>query len=683
MSCVGTLEEFSNNLVASGVAGLEHNNSAYLCDKYLSKYMTKTPTASKEWEAASRSVTEEYVTREGNENKTLHSLVARHMSEVTKGLSFPRDYAHFVLGGGKLVRNSAGSPLKCSLTSQTLESIAPPEPTDAATADASNTRFPPFTWKNAKKRYSKRVGNDELELYSWCALHWVPRKTCVVQFFGYHDKPSWPLPESYSKWTLALYKPWRGKPEETLGDHATYASSLEAYLSDPQSCIPRQTWVQIQRAKRNEIGVDLSEGDATTGAPAYTPTEQTERSNTAHTAAAAAADSACAGAHAMGHEDPQDLPDSLFNSLRKEVPLEHCWSGDPCGQYSDLTFSALLKKSEQDTLLERDKTLSGTESELKLFEEHIHNPTNVKSKEQKFLVYHNLYYHYLWDLYEKGLLPEPPPTQLVKIEGLPGVGKTFVIMCLRNIARRIKQSNGADLTSAPTGAASFLINGRTHYRLYSIPTQKKQFKAAPKNLSISNADRVRELHTNAMNAEVVLMDEDSMVGRELLAHIEHRHCELRNLPLILDDDGHALTREPVGTGEISLPTLHPSISNRPWGGFRFIYKFGDVNQLPPVLMKPVYDTRPGMADTSSQCGRVAFKNFIDPPDETQAESTVVIMECVLRQDDEQFKDILDHVRNGTLVRADHHVKFIFNKMLYNMPDHEKELFRHAIHLVPQ
>ena len=221
-------------------------------------------------------------------------------------------------------------------------------------------------------------------------------------------------------------------------------------------------------------------------------------------------------------------------------------------------------------------------------------------------------------------MPEPPPTQLVKIEGLPGVGKTFVIMCLCNIARHVKQSNGANLTSAPTGAASFLISGRTHYRLYSIPTQKKKFKAAQKILSISNADRVRELHTNAMNANVVLMDKDSMVGRELLAHIEHRHCELRDLPLILDDDNHALTREPVGTGEFSLPTLHPSISNRPCDGFWFVYNSGDVNQLPPVLIKPVYDTRSGMADTSSQCGRAAFKNCIDPPDETQAESTVVV-----------------------------------------------------------
>ena len=109
-----------------------------------------------------------------------------------------------------------------------------------------------------------------------------------------------------------------------------------------------------------------------------------------------------------------------------------------------------------------------------------------------------------------------------------------------------------------------------------------------------------------LNADIVLTDNGSMVGRELLAHIEHRHCELHNLPLILDDDRHAPTCEPAGAREFSLPTLHPSISNRPWDGFWFVYNFGDVNELPPVLVKHVYDTRPGMADTSSQCGRVAF-----------------------------------------------------------------------------
>ena len=79
-----------------------------------------------------------------------------------------------------------------------------------------------------------------------------------------------------------------------------------------------------------------------------------------------------------------------------------------------------------------------------------------------------------------------------------------------------------------------------------------------------------------------------------------------------------------------------------------------------------------------------LKNCTDPPDETQAESTVLIMECVLRREkNEEIKDLLDHVRNDTLVRADHHVKSISNKILYHLPDYKQAMFRHAIHLVSQ
>jgi hypothetical protein len=147
--------------------------------------------------------------------------------------------------------------------------------------------------------------------------------------------------------------------------------------------------------------------------------------------------------------------------------------------------------------------------------------------------------------------------------------------------------------------------------------------------------------------------------------------------------GQALTRKPNDGREFNLPKLHPSILNRPWDGFLFIYKLGDVNQLPPVLIKPVYDTRSGKAESLSQCSCVSLEKIIDPSDETQAQSTVVIMECVLLQNDQQFKDLIDHVRNSTLVRADHNIKFIFNKMLYNLPNYDQVIFCHAIHPVPR
>ena len=57
-------------------------------------------------------------------------------------------------------------------------------------------------------------------------------QTTVVQFFGYNDRPSWSLFDNYSNWTLALYKPWKYKPEETKGTHSIYDNALENYLLD-------------------------------------------------------------------------------------------------------------------------------------------------------------------------------------------------------------------------------------------------------------------------------------------------------------------------------------------------------------------------------------------------------------------------------------------------------------------
>ena len=172
-----------------------------------------------------------------------------------------------------------------------------------------------------------------------------------------------------------------------------------------------------------------------------------------------------------------------------------------------------------------------------------------------------------------------------------------------------------------------------------------------------------------------------MVSCELLAHLEHRHAELRRgVPLSVRK---ARPRDEEEYEIRPLAQVPDDIAARPWGGFRFVYKIGDVNQLPPVLSTPIYDTRaapPGAA--ARTCGRIAFANFINPPDAEQAQSTVVVMENVLRQTDRYFLQLLDHVRKGTLVRSDDHVKYVFKKMLHNLPPAERDKFRGALHLVP-
>ena len=55
-------------------------------------------------------------------------------------------------------------------------------------------------------------------------------------------------------------------------------------------------------------------------------------------------------------------------------------------------------------------------------------------------------------------------TQLVWVEGLPGVGKPFLIWCLTNIVRNINKRNSVDLAMVPTGCAASHMEGGTKIR---------------------------------------------------------------------------------------------------------------------------------------------------------------------------------------------------------------------------
>ena len=147
-----------------------------------------------------------------------------------------------------------------------------------------------------------------------------------------------------------------------------------------------------------------------------------------------------------------------------------------------------------------------------------YRPENAKTNKQKFLVYHNLYHHWVRWTHKhhprqaESMNLHKDKTQLVWIEGLPGVGKTFVILTLRNIVRNIHQRNSADLATAPTGCAAAHIHGSTNTRSYSIPIGEEA-KKPPKNLSSSNKKKLEELSKLHRKVTAYLDDEHSMDSR--------------------------------------------------------------------------------------------------------------------------------------------------------------------------
>ena len=142
---------------------------------------------------------------------------------------------------------------KCSLTSFHLQNLSTLE-------DNSNSDdLKKFTWNNIRDCYSERSTElNNLNVYQYCANHWVEGKQIIPQFFGYYDHPSWPLTEDYAKWTLILFKPWRISTENVKSNHLTYAAALMDYLFHDD--FPQSKRYQILRAQRKEKPIDFDEG---------------------------------------------------------------------------------------------------------------------------------------------------------------------------------------------------------------------------------------------------------------------------------------------------------------------------------------------------------------------------------------------------------------------------------------
>jgi hypothetical protein len=637
-------ERFTCNLAVAKMGCLEHGKSHDVLEEYLTKYTCKGGDNSNSHEETIRTVTDKYCSGIDNASKSLRSLMGKQMNQVSSGMSITRDQCQYMLGGGNLKRNTCGSPLKCSVTSVSLDDFGD-----------SDIQVKNFTWQNIVARYKSRSEEHyTLNIYRYCALHWKPGG-CVPQFFGYHDVPSWPLVESYSKWTLILFKPWTNEMENVMSPFTTYADALGTFMFDPD--FPAMKRSQILRAKRNEAPIDFTAGDAFGGDDnASTPTEQ--RRNLEFEDAIEAESSP-----PERDEDFEDMDETLFQSIESRIPDGYDWSEN----HNPL----LASKLQEFVKIYYDKqtadTIAGSEQQLILFDNDVHKPENCKGSAQKFLIYEHIYYHYQIELYKTGQLENQPPSLFTLVEGKPGTGKTFVTKTLRNITRKITGRNSSDMASAPTGCAASLIEGTTHCRCCSIPVGGP-FQKSPSNLKSSDPNKVRAMKIAMSGVVTRLMDEHSMAGRSYWAWLCHRTEELRR-PAVIVDENH----NPVYSENSDLPS---EVYNRPWGGLPFLYSMGDSAQLPPVMQKSMYSKDIGRPTTSDHLGRIVIQDFLHPLDLEEVKSTIVVMDEVLRQDDIAYLSFLENIRNGCVTGDD--VSFIIDKCR-----DMKETFKDAIHLVPR
>ena len=156
------------NLIAVGKGGLEHFNGDHICEEYICSYACKGGELLDHWQSAARSITDEYCERIGSEDRSLRSLIGKHMVELTNGESVVRDHTQFLLGGGQLTRNSMGTPRRCSVNQLSVDHL-------------ESTSRSSFVWNNVEYNYKRRpVILEDINLYKFCANYW-PGKNGTVQ----------------------------------------------------------------------------------------------------------------------------------------------------------------------------------------------------------------------------------------------------------------------------------------------------------------------------------------------------------------------------------------------------------------------------------------------------------------------------------------------------------------------
>ena len=456
----------------------------------------------------------------------------------------------------------------------------------------TNHQSTSFTWKNICHRYSSRDDDDEgLNLYKYCVFKWEKHNDRLIhpQFIGFDKTITYPPSEQYSKWMITFFIPWRGNVESlNVIEGQTWSRQLLNIIDEFDNEFPNNIRLDIYRLKMNyeineQVGHDYVAEDG------HTPTH--DRVNTQ-----------LEDAIMVNDTNIDDTDNDLEDLEHYEMSFDELFDGGTNYDWSeghDETFESWLQTFSSNYYYSLNDNCDENES-MYLFQEDIYCPENAKGDMQTFLIYLHLYQHYTWDQYfesqSQGLqqshrdMLTPPPSIHVKVQGLPGTGKTFVINTNRNVTRNIFQSNSNDITCAPTACAASLINGSTHCRVFKIPIGRQLYNS-PTDLTFNG-------HLNDINQWVskwcscfsLFMDEDSMSGRQYWSFFKHRTEESRRPKFMEDGDGHIIQND---------HPIHPDVYNRPWGGIPIVYSFGDIHQLPPVMTKSISDTSPSTSPVSS------------------------------------------------------------------------------------
>lgn len=686
-------EKYLGNLSAAGLSGLEHWNASHCLHKYATGYACKGNQNPEDWKQTRDSITDKYCSSPTNEDKTFRSVISKHMNEIVGGMALPKDQALYCNGGGIMKQTSLTNVIKCSVSSINVSDLGASEIAQQTGKDGNDAppkpRSASFTWQAAMTKYKKRQRTEAMErmnLFKFVTFHWKKDEECVPIFMEYPKNPmTWPLPEIYCKWTLAIFKPWRTSYQEHQHPvDGSYRSTMEQFIWEDDQC-PGSIRSEILRVKRSETWqIDL-EDHINQGDEVHTPTD--DRENEVHEEAFQVAEQQLAA-----NPQPEHDGDVALDEIESRIRLmdKRCANHDWSANYQDGLSTALVRYQSQYYDQSRRETIDGSNAEdgLDLYDDHIYCPEKAKTDSQTLLIMHHL-------LCQKALIEynetmdktgiSRPPDRRVLVEGLPGVGKSWVTKTLRNITRQLHNCNTADMASTPTGCSAALVDGKTHYRAMFL-TPGTHFLQTPTNMAETQRQKILEARIRMATIVAWFMDEHSMTGREMWAWLHHRSQELRRpLPTVIPRETDRDQEDVLESVEGDIPVTNipritdPAIYERPWGGIPFIYSFGDSYQLAPVGSRSFYSPVNGNKPAEA-VGKLVVANFLNPPDKELEESSVFLLDEVVCQEDPQFLGFLSRLRSGGL--QDHDKDFLTSRCLDTLPLEEQERFKDALHLVP-